>query len=990
MRNKSLTIFLLLLNISIPCLSLNYKIEGKVINKDNKKPVEYASVLVKENGLWAITDKEGNFLIKNVPQGVMTLTVQSLGYTKKEMNLHVNRDNSTLYILLSEDNLKLDDVEIVAKRKSDVSTTSYTIDRLALDNQQILNIADISTLLPGGKTVNSSLMNDSRFSLRSGSQEKGNASFGTAVEIDGMRLDNNASMGETAGISTRNISTSNIDNVEIVTGIPSVEYGDLSNGVIKVSTRKGKSPFIIEGKMNQHTRLIAINKGMDLGRNDGMLNVSAEHARSFADAASPYTAYQRNILSINYTNVLMRNNMPLTLTAGISGNLGGYSSKSDPDEELDSYAKVKDNAFRAHIDIDWLLNKLWITSISLNGSASYVNRKSENYYNTSSSSTQPYLHSLKDGYYLSSDYDVNPDAEIVLGPTGYWYVKEYNDSKPVDYALKLKANWNHRIEGIFHTLLLGIEWTHSENRGKGTYYEDMRYAPTWREYRYDALPAINNVALYAEEKLNIPVFSLSTIEMTAGLRNDMTAIGGSHYGNVSSISPRFNGRYIFWRSRKTWISDLSIHAGWGKSVKLPSFQVLYPSPSYSDKLAFASTSTADNKSYYAYYTYPSTSLYNPSLKWQYTLQTDLGVEMNIRGTRISVSAFHNKTDNPYMATTVYTPITYKYTTPTAVQNCGIQIADRAFSINKQTGVVTVSDRSGAKADVILPYLERNTYVTNMKYVNASPLDRYGLEWIIDFAQIKPLHTNIRLDGNYYYYKAIDETLFADVPVSLTSTMSNGLPYQYIGYYKGSSATSTSYSADASVGNGAVSSQVNLNATFTTHIPKVRMIMSLRMECSFYNYRHTLSEYEDGTRGYVVDQSTDYFGIPYDGSSRDKFVILYPEYYSTWEDPGTLIPFADKFAWAKENDKNLYNDLAKLVVRSNYAYLMNPDNISFYYSANLSVTKEIGDHVSVSFYANNFLNNMNKVRSSQTGIESSLFASGYIPSFYYGLSLRLKI
>ena len=143
----------------------------------------------------------------------MTLTVQSLGYTKKEMNLHVNRDNSTLYILLSEDNLKLDDVEIVAKRKSDVSTTSYTIDRLALDNQQILNIADISTLLPGGKTVNSSLMNDSRFSLRSGSQEKGNASFGTAVEIDGMRLDNNASMGETAGISTRNISTSNIDDM---------------------------------------------------------------------------------------------------------------------------------------------------------------------------------------------------------------------------------------------------------------------------------------------------------------------------------------------------------------------------------------------------------------------------------------------------------------------------------------------------------------------------------------------------------------------------------------------------------------------------------------------------------------------------------------------------------------------------------------------------------------------------------------------------------
>jgi len=31
-----------------------------------------------------------------------------------------------------------------------------------------------------------------------------------------------------------------------------------------------------------------------------------------------------------------------------------------------------------------------------------------------------------------------------------------------------------------------------------------------------------------------------------------------------------------------------------------------------------------------------------------------------------------------------------------------------------------------------------------------------------------------------------------------------------------------------------------------------------------------------------------------------------------------------------------------------------------------------------------------VRSSQTGMETSLFASGYIPSFYYGLSLKLKL
>ncbi|MBL1488851.1 hypothetical protein ELC62_30880, partial [Klebsiella pneumoniae] len=78
-----------------------------------------------------------------------------------------------------------------------------------------------------------------------------------------------------------------------------------------------------------------------------------------------------------------------------------------------------------------------------------------------------------------------------------------------------------------------------------------------------------------------------------------------------------------------------------------------------------------------------------------------------------------------------------------------------------------------------------------------------------------------------------------------------------------------------------------------------------------------------------------------------------------------IPFAEKFLWAKDNDPTLYSDLAKLVVRSNYPYTMNPNRLSAYYSANLSVTKEIGDHVSVSFYANNFFRNMKKVHASQT-------------------------
>ena len=974
----------------------NINMAGLIVDEDSKQPVEYASVLMRENGFWAITDAKGAFTIKNVPVGKATLTIQCLGYTKRDIVLNIVRDMPRLRFTMKQESLKLDEVTVTAKRKTDEATTSYTIDRTTLDNQQLLNLGDITTLMPGGKTINPTLMNDNRMALRSGATEKGNASFGTAIEVDGIRMNNNGEMGETAGASTRTISTSNIESVEVVTGIPSVEYGDLSNGVVKVNTRKGKSPFIIEGKINQHTRQIALNKGFDLGGRNGVLNASLEHALSHSNIASPHTAYQRNILSLHYMNIFMQNTTPLTLNVGLTGNIGGYNSEADPDNELDDYNKSRDNALRANFELNWLLNKSWITNLSLRGSLSYADKRIKSYAHASSASTQPYIHTLEEGYFIAQNYDEllasgsSPVGTIVLGPTGYWHVMQYQDSKPLSYALRLKADWTHRFGRVMSRLMAGSELTGSKNNGRGTYYEDMRYAPTWREYRYDELPAMNNIALYVEEKVSIPTSKLSTLELTAGLRDDITMISGSDYGTVSSLSPRVNGRYIFWQNRcKQLISDFIVHAGWGKSVKLPSFQVLYPSPSYRDMLAFSSPSTSDNTSFYAYHTYPSKAVYNPDLKWQSTHQTDIGFEMNLKGTRLSVSAFHHRTYNPYMASLLYTPFAYQYTPPSSLEGVGIELANRIYSIDRQTGIVTVSDATGAQQPVSLVSNTRKTYLTNTQYVNASPLNRYGLEWIVDFKQIKALRTSIRLDGNYYYYKGIDDVLFADIPTS-NATMTSGELYQYVGYYRGSSATSTSYSANASVANGALSKQLNLNTTITTHIPKIRLIVALRLECSLYNYRRSLSEFEDGTRGIVLADKNDYTGVPYDGSSENQYVAIYPEYYSTWDKPDERIPFAERFLWAKDNDPTLYNDLSKLVVRTNYPYVMNPNRISSYYSANLSITKEIGDHVSLSFYANNFFNNMKTVHSSQTDLETSLFSSSYIPSYYYGLSLRLKL
>ena len=80
---------------------------------------------------------------------------------------------------------------------------------------------------------------------------------------------------------------------------------------------------------------------------------------------------------------------------------------------------------------------------------------------------------------------------------------------------------------------------------------------------------------------------------------------------------------------------------------------------------------------------------------------------------------------------------------------------------------------------------------------------------------------------------------------------------------------------------------------------------------------------------------------------------------------------------------------QLIVRSDYGYSFNERRLSAYYSVNFSITKEIGKLASISFYANNFFQNMRAIKSSQTGNEITLFNSGYIPQFYYGLTLRIK-
>ncbi len=550
------------------------------------------------------------------------------------------------------------------------------------------------------------------------------------------------------------------------------------------------------------------------------------------------------------------------------------------------------------------------------------------------------------------------------------------DDKPLTAKAALKANWARNFGRANNKVKLGGDWTADKNYGVGQYSEDIATAPTFREYRYCDIPMMSNAAAYIEDNPRRPVGKEGRLNLIAGIRSDNTIIPGSAYGLTSSMSPRFNAKYTVLSGGRNFLKELSFRGSWGLAVKLPSYSILYPVPSYVDLNVFTSTSSANNTVNRAFFILPRTIEYNPELRWQRNKQSEIGLDMNLGGTKISLSGYYNLTEDSFRLISDYDRVSYNFTNTTASHGITIPSSDRLFAIDPHTGAVTVSDASGRRPDEVLPYKIRKQFQpTTTEDNDDNPITRYGLEWVVDFKRIAPINTAVRVDGNDYVSKMLYTDMRAYSPHTLTG--SDGEPFKYIGYYYGDYKTS----------NGSLTKTLKTNITATTNIPAVRMVISMKLEASLLKYSQFLSSRDGRDRSFTVANQSEILsttgGNIYDG---DSFAVLYPDTFASYDDPAPM-DYLETLRWAKDNDKALYNDLSKLAMMTGYTYYFKPDRISPYFSANFSVTKEIGDMASISFYANNFFNNMTQLHSSRT--DNYVSVTSYIPSFYYGLTLRLK-
>ena len=914
-------------------------IEGCVLEAKTQVPVVGAAVRLGEDYLWAITDIDGNFVFENVQPGKYTIEVSCLGYVSVAAEIDVRKDITELSFALHENSLALDEVVVTAEKAKDGLGTTQNIGRDALNHLQLSSTTDIAALLPGGKTVNPDLTAENAFSLREGGATNGNAAFGTAVEVDGVRLGNNASFGEMGGTDTRNVAVENIESIEVITGVPSAEYGDLNSGMVKINTRKGRTPVNVTFGVNPRTYQASVSKGIDLQDDNGVLNLSAEWARAVKKLISPYESYNRTGITLNYTNKFAR---ALHFEAGFAGNIGGMDTKDDPDAFTGQFQKERDNAFRANTSLNWMLNQSWVTSMKFDASVNFNDNLSRFHKYESYASNQPAVHAELPGYFLAEQLPLTYFSDQII------------DSKELDFAASVKYNWHKRWDDWKSSLKAGVQWKANGNVGQGEYYEDPKLAVNgYRPRPYTDYPFMHNLSVYAEEHLTMPI-ARTKLEVTAGLRLENVFIKNSLYNNKTTLSPRFNAKWQL-------ADGLSVRGGWGITEKLPSYYILFPKQEYRDIQTFGFS--YGDKTSYIYYTQPYTVTYNPNLRWQRNSNSEVGIDAAFAGMKVSLVGFYNVTKGPYNFQNIYEPYSYDI----LQRPEGFVMPDNPqIKVDSQTGMMYVrggNDEYWTPMDV---KVTDRTFAKSTQQNNGADVKRAGAELVVDFPEIKPLKTTFRFDAAYTYTKHLNEQLSAYYQNGWSHTTLPNRSYQYVGIYANGGS-------NTAVANGKITHNLDANLTAITHIPQARIIITCRLEATLLRRSLNLSEYDGKDYAFTVSETDN---NPTGGNIHDgnSYTAVYPVSYMDLY--GNVHPFTAAEA--------ANPDFANLILKSGNIYTFAQDGYGAYMSANLSITKEIGDHVSLSFFANNFTNSRPYVKSLATGVGAI-----FTPAFYYGLTCRLK-
>ena len=702
---------------------------------------------------------------------------------------------------MEEESLSMREVVVVAQAGQGGESTTSIIGRQALDHLQATSLKDILQLLPGGVSMkNPSLTSPGQFKVRTLASDD-NATFGAAIIINGMPVSTNANMNTGLGLSSissgnsgadlRSIATDDIESVEIIRGVASAEYGDVSSGVMIVNKRIGVSDLNMKARIMPGIMQLHAGKGFDI-KSAGSLNISADYARGTSDPRFLTDKYNRGILSLAHRKTLL--DKTWTLTTNIDLSYTGEWKGADPDEPeaMKKFFSSRD-AFSLRLSHNGMLKLDKALARTLKYDVA-LSLSSDRIFNDRlvSVGSGAILDATKDGMYEGTPY---PSSYETLSGT---------KSNPVMYWAKFSDLFYLNVGNMSNRFNVGTEWKIEGNRGIGQYDKTPKFKAFAQDRirRFCDIPYMNQISAYFEDNVVLTFSERRYPNITGQVGVRWTVVQPWRNERMMALSPRLN-------IAVNPVRYLSLRLGYGISEKVPSLQDLYPSPDYYD---FYNMSVSDGqKSYYLY----STRVFDNkpvSIKTMRGTKYELGFDVRLdNGMSFSVVGYHEKVsrcfgpDNSEWKTLVFD-----------VWNA----ADVTF-----TGQKPIYDQQNpSRRDTVLYNLIRPG--------NPKSRRNRGIEFDFNFGKINATNTSFYLSGAWSETRSSSSNLGYKLPV--------GEARNYGPVYVVYPESSYSFSENR---------RFSATLRVVQHIPAIRFIVSASAQCILYEYDHEVSS---GTRplGYI--------------------------------------------------------------------------------------------------------------------------------------------
>jgi len=365
-------------------------IHGKLISKKTGEPVSFAGIHILETDSWTSSDEAGTFIIKPSDIPFITIEVRSLGFeTSSDRFQSSLLTDSGIEIKLVPISYDMEEITVLAKNNNGI-TTSSIIGNAAIEHVQPASLADVMQLLPGNISSNPDFGSVQKVSIREIGEDN-NSAMGASILIDGTpvsnnanlqtystsRSDNNFSTTIGSGIDLRQISTDNIESVEVVKGIPSVTFGDLTSGAVVIKTKAGYTPWELKLKTDAQIKQFTLGKGFNLKSKQSNINFNFDYLQSVDDLRSKYKGFNRITAEVGFSKIFNLQKSPLTYHAKLSLFGTVDDAKTDPDAMVArEKTESEERGFRFNMYGKWSPKMKLLTNLDYSFSVLYAHQES--------------------------------------------------------------------------------------------------------------------------------------------------------------------------------------------------------------------------------------------------------------------------------------------------------------------------------------------------------------------------------------------------------------------------------------------------------------------------------------------------------------------------------------------------------------------------------------------------------------------------------------